>query len=324
MKAVLCKSFGGPENLVIEEVEDLTPEEGQVIISVKAAGLNFPDTLIIQGKYQFQPDLPFSPGGEVAGVVKSVGTGVEGLKPGDRVMSGTSWGGLAEEVRARASNTFIIPEQMSYEQAAASLMTYATSIHALKDRGQLKAGETVMVLGAGGGIGVASIQLAKLMGAKVIACASTDEKLDFCRSIGADHTINYKKEDLKSRAKEITDGQGVDVIVDPVGGDYAEAAFRSIARFGRYLVVGFASGQIPRLPFNLPLLKSASIVGVFWGSLFRNDVNQNRENVAQLLEWFESGELESVIYHSYPLDQYEAAMKALLNQEVKGKIVLIA
>lgn len=323
MKAVLCKRFGGPENLILEEVPSLEPDEGEVVVAVKAAGLNFPDTLIIQGKYQFQPELPFSPGGEVAGVVKSVGGGVQNLKVGDRVMAGTSWGGFAEEVRARATNTFVIPDPMAFEEAAASLMTYATTIHALKDRASLQLGETVLVLGAAGGIGVAAIQLAKLMGAKVIAAASTDEKLDFCQSIGADEVVNYRSEDLKSRIKELTNARGVDVVVDPVGGEYTEAAFRAIARFGRYLVVGFASGSIPRLPFNLPLLKSASIVGVFWGGLFRSDPGQNRQNVDQLLKWFASGQLKTVIYKKMKLEEYEKAMKLLLNQEVRGKIVLV-
>ncbi|MGL1889905.1 MAG: NADPH:quinone oxidoreductase family protein [Reichenbachiella sp.] len=323
MKAVMCNEFGGPDKLVITEVPSLTPKEGEVIISVKAAGLNFPDTLIIQGRYQFQPELPFSPGGEVAGVIKEVGAGVTHIKVGDRVVSGTSWGGFAEEVRGYASNTFVIPDRMNFVDAAGSLMTYATSYHALEDRGNLKAGETLLVLGAAGGVGTAAIQIGKLLGAHVIACASTDDKLAYCQSIGADEVINYSTENLKDAAKILTKGKGADVVFDPIGGDLSESAFRAIARGGRHLVVGFATGQIPKLPFNLPLLKSASIVGVFWGGFFRNEPEKNRTNVIQLLKWFESGELKPQIEKVYPLEDFRLALESVINKDVKGKIVLV-
>ncbi|MBU2914909.1 NADPH:quinone oxidoreductase family protein [Reichenbachiella agariperforans] len=323
MKAVLCSTHGGAELLKLEEVPSPVPEANEVIISVKACGLNFPDNLIIRGKYQFQPDFPFSPGGEVSGLVKSVGAKVTSLQVGDRVMAGTSWGGLAEEVRSLATNAFKIPKEMAFESAAASLMTYGTSYHALFDRAQLQPGETVLVLGAAGGIGVSAIQLAKLHGATVIACASTDEKLELCKAVGADHVINYTSTDIKATVKEITKGTGVDVVVDPVGGDFAEPAFRSIARFGRYLVVGFAAGEIPKLPLNLPLLKSASIVGVFWGSFFRNNPERNAQNVDQLIKWFASGQLKPVIDRVFELKDYEQALNLLRDKVVKGKIVLV-
>ncbi|UXP32192.1 NADPH:quinone oxidoreductase family protein [Reichenbachiella agarivorans] len=323
MKAVICRNYGSPDLLTLEDMPSLTPEPNEVIVDVKACGLNFPDTLIIQGKYQFQPEFPFSPGGEVAGTVKSIGSEVKHLCVGDRVMAGTSWGGMAQEARSLASNAFKIPDSMSFESAAGSLMTYATAYHALVDRAAIKSGETVLVLGAAGGIGVASIQIAKILGCHVIACASTDDKLDFCSQLGADETVNYMSEDLKTRVKEITNGQGADVIVDPVGGRFAEPAFRSIARFGRYLVVGFASGEIPSIAWNLPLLKSASIVGVFWGSFFRNNPEDNAQNVAQLLRWFDDGQMSTQLYQVYPLSAFKEALDCLTNKEVKGKIVLL-
>lgn len=323
MRALLCKELGAPSSLVVEEVLSLTPNAGEVIIDVKAAGLNYPDTLIIQGKYQFQPELPFSPGGEVSGVVKSVGEGVAHLKVGDRVMAGTSWGGFAEEARSLASNAFVIPDELSFDLAAVSCMTYGTSYHALVDRAQLKAGETVMVLGAAGGVGTAAIQIAKRLGAKVIAAASTADKLNYCQSmLGADDVINYTEENLKNRAKELTDGRGVDVIFDPIGGSLSESAFRAIARGGRFLVVGFASGDIPAIPFNLPLLKSASIVGVFWGGLFRDEPDVNRKNFEQLTQWFADGSIESNIHRAYTLEQVPEAMQEILDRKVMGKCLV--
>ncbi|WP_109830723.1 NADPH:quinone oxidoreductase family protein [Reichenbachiella versicolor] len=321
MRALLCKELGKP--LVIEEVKSLQPKTGEIVIDVKAAGLNYPDTLIVQGKYQFQPELPFSPGGEVAGVVKAIGTEVEHLSIGDRVMAGTSWGGLAEEARSMATNAFIIPDRMSFDLAAVSCMTYGTSYHALVDRAQVKKGETLLVLGAAGGVGTAAIQIAKRLGLKVIAAASTDEKLSYCKeTLGADLVINYSTENIKERAKELTGGKGVDVIYDPVGGSMAESVFRAIARNGRYLVVGFAGGNIPSIPFNLPLLKSASIVGVFWGGLFRNEPQVNRKNFEQLTTWFAEGSIQSHIHAEYTLEQVSEAMEEILGRKVKGKCLI--
>ncbi|MEL6846275.1 MAG: NADPH:quinone oxidoreductase family protein, partial [Bacteroidota bacterium] len=252
MKAVLCKSWGPPESLTLEEITSPSPGKGQVVISVKACGVNFPDTLIIEGKYQFKPEFPFSPGGEVAGVVKEVGEGVKHLKVGMPVFCLTGWGGFAEEVVADAKVTFPAPPQMDFVTASAITMTYGTSYHALKDRARIKEGETLLVLGAAGGVGLAAVQLGALMGAKVIAAASTDEKLAFCRENGAQETINYRTEDLKSRLKELTNGKGVDVVYDPVGGAYSEIGVRAMGWNGRYLVVGFAAGEIPSIPLNLP------------------------------------------------------------------------
>jgi NADPH2:quinone reductase len=323
MKAVLCKSHGLPEKLVIEEIPSLQAKENEVIIKVKACGLNYPDTLIIQGKYQFQPDLPFSPGGEVAGVIQSVGSGVSHLKAGDRVMSGTGWGGFAEEVIALATNAFVLPESMDFVTAASSMMTYGTSYHALVDRAQIKKGETLLVLGAAGGVGTAAIQIGKALGATVIAAASSEEKLNYCKSIGADLTINYAKEDLKLRAKELTGGNGVDVIYDPIGDKFTEQALRAIAWKGRYLVVGFAAGEIPKISLNLPLLKGCAIIGVFWGRFFRNEPAANAENFKTVVNWFEQGKLKTQLYGKYPLEKVADAMHDMLDKKVMGKIVLI-
>ncbi|MFY0652505.1 MAG: NADPH:quinone oxidoreductase family protein [Cyclobacteriaceae bacterium] len=323
MKAVLCKSYGPPESLVIEEVASPKPEKGEVVICVKACGLNFPDTLIIQGKYQFQPDMPFSPGGEVAGIIKEIGEGVTHLKVGDRVMSGTGWGGFAEEVKGMASNAFPIPDNMDFVTAATSMMTYGTSYHALLDRAQLKAGETLMVLGAAGGVGTAAIQIAKVLGSNVIAAASSDEKLDYCKSIGADEVINYSHEDLKARGKELTNGKGVDVIYDPIGDRFTDPALRAIAWGGRYLVVGFAAGNIPKIPLNLPLLKGCQIVGVFWGGFFRNQPEKNAQNFMTIGKWLAEGKLKPQVHGRYPLEQVAEAMSAMTNKEVMGKVVLV-
>ena len=324
MKAVLCESYGPPESLVIRDIDSLIPEKGEVIIQMKASGLNFPDTLIIEGKYQFQPEMPFSPGGEVAGIIKSVGEGVTHLKVGDRVMAGTGWGGFAEEVRGNASNVFPIPDSISFDQAASTMMTFGTSYHALVNRAELKAGETLMVLGAAGGVGTAAIQIGKAIGAKVIAAASTDDKLDYCKSIGADETINYTQEDLKSRAKELTNGKGVDVIYDPIGDKFTEPALRAIAWKGRYLVVGFAAGEIPKIPLNLPLLKGCSIVGVFWGGFFRNEPKINAENFKSIVSWLDEGKIQAQIHKKYSLIEVAEAMSELKNKKVKGKIIFTA
>ncbi|WP_422358697.1 NADPH:quinone oxidoreductase family protein [Reichenbachiella sp.] len=321
MKAVLCESYGPPENLVVREIESLTPGKGEVVIEVKASGLNFPDTLIIEGKYQFQPDMPFSPGGEVAGVVKVLGEGVTHLKIGDRVMAGTGWGGFAEEVVGKATNVFPLPEGISFEQAASTMMTFGTSYHALVNRAELKAGETLLVLGAAGGVGTAAIQIGKALGAKVIAAASTDEKLQYCKTIGADLTINYSEEDLKAKAKELTTGHGVDVVYDPIGDRFTEPALRAMAWKGRYLVVGFAAGDIPKIPLNLPLLKGCSIVGVFWGGFFRNEPQVNSDNFKTIVKWLAEGKVQAQIHKKYSLDEVASAMNELTNKKVKGKII---
>lgn len=321
MKAVLCESYGPPENLVVKEIESLVPGKGEVVIEVKASGLNFPDTLIIEGKYQFQPEMPFSPGGEVAGIVKRIGEGVEHLKIGDRVMAGTGWGGFAEEVVGKASNVFPLPVGISFEQAASSMMTFGTSYHALVNRAELKSGETLLVLGAAGGVGTAAIQIGKALGAKVIAAASSEEKLQYCKSIGADDTINYSHEDIKNQAKLLTEGKGVDVVYDPIGDRFTEPALRSMAWKGRYLVVGFAAGEIPKIPLNLPLLKGCSIVGVFWGGFFRNEPQVNADNFKTIVRWLVEGKVQAQIHKKYNLEQVAEAMSELTSKKVKGKII---
>jgi NADPH2:quinone reductase len=323
MKAVLCKSFGPIDNLVVEEIPDLAPKKDEVIISVKACGLNFPDTLIVQGKYQFKPEFPFSPGGEISGVVKQVGEEVIHLNIGDKVMYGSVFGGFAEEIKAKANNVFKMPPTMDFVTAASSMLTYGTSYHALLNRANLKAGDTLLVLGAAGGVGTAALQIAKAIGATVIAAASTDEKLEFCKENGSDFTINYSTEDLKSRVKELTKGKGVDVIYDPIGDKYTETALRSIAWKGRYLVVGFAAGEIPKIPLNLVLLKGCEIVGVFWGAFVKNEPQKNAENLKTIIKWFAQGKLKARIHGEYPLEEVVEAMYAMRNKEVKGKIVLI-
>jgi len=322
LKAVLCKELGPPDKLVIEQVPSLKPGKGQVVISVKAAGVNFPDTLIIQGKYQFKPEPPFSPGGEVAGVVKEVGEGVTQVKPGDRVIAASTYGGFAEEMLAEADKVIPMPAAMDFVPASAFVLTYGTSYHALKDRAQLQAGETLLVLGASGGVGLSAIQLGKAMGAKVIAAASSDSKLRVCKDNGADELINYSSEDLRSRVKAITGGRGVDVVYDPVGGPYSEPALRDMAWKGRFLVVGFAAGDIPKVPLNLALLKGCSIVGVFWGAFTRTEPENNRRNNQELLEMYLAGKVKPHIHATYPLERAAEALNEVLNKRVSGKVVL--
>lgn len=323
MKAVLCKVYGPPESLVIAEIEPLKPGPGQVVISVKACGINFPDTLIIEGKYQFKPEMPFSPGGEVAGVVKEVGAGVEGVRAGDRVIAFTGWGGFAEEVLVEAGKLIPMPEQMDFVTASAFVMVYGTSHYALKDRARLQPGETLLVLGAAGGVGLAAVELGKAMGAHVIAAASSDEKLAVCRQHGADECINYSSEDLKERIKSLSKGRGVDVIYDPVGGNYSEAALRGMAWEGRYLVIGFAAGEIPRIPLNLTLLKGCSIMGVFWGSFTTRDPQRNQEHLHELMTWFLEGKLQPHIAATYPLERAADALNDMRERKIMGKAVLL-
>jgi NADPH:quinone reductase len=307
---------------VIEDVPSPKAKAGEVVVSVKACGVNFPDTLIIQGKYQFKPELPFSPGGEVAGVVKEVGEGVTRVKVGDRVIAFNTWGGFAEEMVVEADRTIPMPSAMDFVTASAFVLTYGTSYHALKDRANIKAGETLLVLGASGGVGLAAVQIGKAMGARVIAAASSEEKLKICRDNGADETINYGTEDLRGRIKALTGGKGVDVVYDPVGGPYSEPALRDMAWNGRFLVVGFAAGEIPKVALNLTLLKGCSIVGVFWGSFTRNEPEHNRENNWELMAMFAAGQVKPHIHAVYPLEKAAEALNEMINKRVAGKVVL--
>ena len=322
MKAVLCKQYGPPESLVIEELPSPKPAPGDVVVSVKAASVNFPDVLIIQNKYQFKPPLPFSPGSELAGVVKEVGAGVSGCKAGDRVIAFTTYGAFAEEVKTEAARLLPLPAGMDFVHGAAFLLTYATSDHALRDRAALKPGESLLVLGAAGGVGLAAIEIGKALGARVIAGASTEAKLAVCREHGADATVNYGSEDLRKRVQELTEGRGVDVVYDPVGGAYTEAAFRSLAWRGRLLVVGFAAGEIPKLPLNLALLKGAAAVGVFWGDFARREPQAFADSVRQLARWYGEGKLRPHVSQTLPLEKAADALKLLASREAKGKIVL--
>jgi NADPH:quinone reductase len=323
MKAMLCKQFGPPESLVLEDVAALKADKDKVVIDVKACGVNFPDTLIIQNKYQFKPELPFSPGGEVAGVVKQMGEGVTNVKVGDRVIAFTGWGGFAEEVVTDAARLIPIPDGMDFPTASAFVMTYGTSHHALKDRANIQPGETLLVLGAAGGVGLAAVELGKIMGAKVIAAASTDDKLAVCKQHGADELINYATQDLRERIKEITGGKGVDVIYDAVGGAYTEPALRSMAWKGRLLVVGFAAGDIPKIPLNLTLLKGCSIVGVFWGDFTKREPKNNAASLRELGMWYMQGKLKPHISATYPLARAADALNDMMNRKVMGKVVLV-
>lgn len=322
MKAILCVEHGPPETLMLRDVPSPEPGPREVLIEVRACGVNFPDTLIIQNLYQFKPTLPFSPGSDVAGVIKAVGADVKHLAPGDEVLTLVNWGGFAEEVVAPASQVFPMPTGMSFETAAAFLMAYATSYHALVDRAQLRAGETLLVLGAAGGVGLTAVELGKLLGARVIAAASTPEKLALCATYGADELINYTEEDLKTRVKELTDGAGADVVYDPVGGSFAEAALRATAWKGRFLVVGFASGDIPSIPLNLALLKGCAIMGVFWGRFVAEEPQVNMANTMQLVQWYGEGKIAPHIDHVYALEDAPQALRDMMERRVKGKVVI--
>ncbi|WP_028942376.1 NADPH:quinone oxidoreductase family protein [Pseudomonas vranovensis] len=322
MKAVLCKTLGPAQNLVLEEVASPVPKKNEILLDVHAAGVNFPDTLIIEGKYQFQPPLPFSPGGEAAGVVSAVGEKVSDLKVGDRVMALTGWGSFAEQVAVPAYNVLPIPPQMNFTQAAAFGMTYGTSMHALQQRGQLQAGETLLVLGASGGVGLAAVEIGKAMGARVIAAASSAEKLAVAKAAGADELINYSEHSLKDEIKRLTGGNGADVIYDPVGGDLFDQAVRGIAWSGRLLVVGFASGRIPELPVNLVLLKGAAVIGVFWGAFAQRQPADNAANFKQLFAWFAEGKLKPLVSHTFPLAEAGAAIDTLGQRRAVGKLVV--
>jgi len=322
MKAVVCKTWGTPDTLEVIELPDLTPGAGEVAIAVKAAGVNFPDFLIIQNKYQFKPELPFTPGSELSGIVYAVGEGVKHIKTGDKVIAFIGQGAFAQQVLAPANAVIPMPEGMDFDTAAAITLTYVTSHHAVVDRAQLKAGETMLVLGAAGGVGLAAIEIGKAIGAKVIAAASTDEKLDICRQHGADMTINYSNTDLREAIKNATGGKGPDVIYDPVGGIYAEPAFRSIAWRGRYLVVGFANGEIPKLPLNLALLKGASLVGVFWGEFAKREPKANMAAMSEMIGWLREGKIKPHISARYALNETASALNDIAARKVTGKVVI--
>ena len=324
MHAWLCENPVGVDALVWKELPTPTPQAGEVLVEIKAASLNFPDLLIVQNKYQMKPALPFVPGSEFAGVVQAVGDGVRHLRVGQRVACLSGTGGFGTHVVVSALGCVPLPDSFTMVDAAAFIMTYATSHHALIDRAALRAGETVLVLGAAGGVGTAAIQIAKAVGARVIAAASTDDKCTLCQSLGADATINYTTQNLRDALKELTGGKGPDVIYDPVGGDFAEPAFRSIAWRGRYLVVGFAAGPIPSLPLNLALLKGASIVGVFWGDYARREPESNAKMMAELAGWYGEGKIKPVIDGTMPLSELKAAYAHMGTRGVKGKLVMVS
>jgi NADPH2:quinone reductase len=323
MQAWFCETLSGPEGLVWKEAPTPEPGAGEVRIAIRAASLNFPDILIVQGKYQFKPPLPFVPGSEYAGVIDAVGGGVTHLKPGDAVAAMGSTGGFATHGIAPAKSVLKLPPGFALEDAAAFALTYGTTHHALVDRAQLKAGETVLVLGAAGGVGTSAIQVAKAMGAKVIAAASSDEKCAFCRGLGADATINYTSQNLRDALKELTGGKGPDVVYDPVGGDLAEPVFRSIAWRGRYLVIGFAQGSIPSLPLNLALLKGASIVGVFWGDFVRREPEHSARAFAELARWYAEGKIKPAIDQRLPMRELPAAYARMATRRVQGKVIMV-
>ncbi len=323
MHAWLCENPVGVEALTWKELPTPVPQAGQVLIRIEAASLNFPDLLIVQNKYQMKPDLPFVPGSEYAGVIEAVGEGVTHLKVGQSVACLSGTGGFGTHTLAPAKLCMPLPPGFPAVDAAAFIMIYATSHHALIDRAALKAGETVLVLGAAGGVGTAAIQIAKAAGARVIAAASTDEKCALCKSLGADETINYTTQNMREVLKTLTEGKGPDVIYDPVGGDFAEPAFRSIAWRGRYLVVGFAAGPIPALPFNLALLKGASIVGVFWGDFARREPQANTAMMAELAQWYAQGKVKPVIDRTMPMSDLKAAYAHMGSRGVMGKLVMV-
>jgi NADPH2:quinone reductase len=322
MHAWLCENPVGVDALTWKELPTPSPKAGEVLIEIKAASLNFPDILIVQNKYQMKPPLPFVPGSEYAGIVQAVGEGVTHLQVGQAVACLSGTGGFGTHTLAPAALCMPLPPGFPMVDAAAFIMIYATSYHALVDRAQLKAGETVLVLGAAGGVGTSAIQIAKAMGAKVIAAASTDEKCALCKKIGADETINYSTANLREALKELTGGKGPDVIYDPVGGDFAESAFRSIAWRGRYLVVGFASGPIPALPFNLALLKGASIVGVFWGDFAKREPKANGAMMMTLAQWYGQGKIKPVIDRTMPMAELKTAFSHMGSRGVMGKLVM--
>lgn len=322
MKAVLCERLGAPEDLVLRDIEMPSPGPGEVLVEVSAAALNFFDTLIIEGKYQFRPELPFSPGAEFAGRVLETGEGIEAFEPGDRVMGYVRWGAVRGAVITSEDDLVALPDEITDEAAAGLSVTYGTSLHAFRDRAHLEPGETVAVLGASGGVGLAAVEIAKAMGARVIACASSAEKLELARAHGADVLVNYAEEDLKTRLKQLTDGCGVDVVYDPVGGDLSEAALRATGWRGRYLVIGFAAGQIPKLPLNLVMLKGCDVLGVFWGDAIVREPEAHRDNMEQLLAWMREGRIRPHLHAVYPIEETAKALRELADRKVQGKVII--
>ncbi len=330
MKAALCTHYGPPEEMVVQDLPNLSAGKGQIVVAVKACGVNFPDALMIQDKYQFKPKLPFSPGGEVAGIVRETGEGVSNVKPGDRVIASIGWGGFAEEAVADASRCVPMPDNLDFAVASSFVITYGTSYHALHDRAHLKPGERLVVLGAAGGVGLSAVELGKVIGAKVIAGASSAEKVALARAHGADDGFVYpagtlsrdQQKKLSDEIKRLTDGNGADVLYDPVGGDYAEPALRAMNWEGRYLVIGFATGEIPRIPLNLTLLKGCDIVGVFWGASMKRDLESGVANLAQIAKWIAEGKLKPHISAKIPLPRAGEAIRLLMDRKAQGKIVV--
>lgn len=322
MQALLCTRLGTPDDLTLAEVPDPAAGPGEAVIRVHSVALNFFDTLIIAGKYQIRPALPFSPGAELAGTIESLGAGVRDLAVGDRVMAYCRFGAAREKIALPAEQIIRIPAGLDFDRAAGLCVIYGTALYALKDRGGLKSGETLAVLGASGGVGLAAMEIGKLMGARVIACASSAEKLAFAREHGADDTVDYSKQDLKAALRDVTQGRGVDVVFDPVGGAYAEPALRSLAWEGRFLVIGFAAGDIPKIPLNLVLLKSCDVRGVLWGGWTERDLAGHRRNTEQLLAWEAEGKLSTHVHAVYPLAEAPAALKAIAARQVMGKVIL--
>jgi NADPH2:quinone reductase len=322
MKAILCTRFGTPDDLAIGDIAPPVAGPGEVVVRVAAAALNFFDTLIIAGKYQAKPPFPFSPAAEFAGTVESVGANVSGVAAGDRVMGYAGWGAARERIAVNAENVVKLPAGLDFERAAGLTVTYGTTLYAMRERAQLRAGETLVVLGAAGGTGLAAIEIGKVMGARVIACASSDDKLAFAREHGADDVVNYAADDWRNALRKLTGERGVDVVYDPVGGKYAEPAVRSLGWQGRYLVVGFAAGEIPKLPLNLVLLKSCDIRGVFWGAWTKREPEKQRALMADIVQWCAQGKLSAHVHKIYPLGETAAALKAIADRKVMGKIVL--
>lgn len=331
MKAALCTHYGPPEEMVIDEVPAPVPGKGQIVVTVKACGINFPDVLMIQDKYQFKPKLPFSPGGEIAGVVKEIGEGVNTVKPGDKVIVSTGWGGMAEEAVAEAARCVPMPDNLDFAVASSFFVTYGTSYHALHDRAHLKPGEYLVVLGAAGGVGLSAVELGKAMGAKVVAGASSTEKIALAKAHGADDGFVYpsgplskdQQKALSEEIKRLTGGNGADVLYDPVGGDYAEPALRAMNWQGRYLVIGFAAGEIPRIPLNLTLLKGCDIVGVFWGASMTRDPKTGLANLAQITKWIAEGKLKPHVSARIPLARGGEAIRMLMDRKAQGKVVVV-
>jgi NADPH2:quinone reductase len=322
MKAVLCSQFCGPDDLVLADIPDPVAGPGEAVIAIKSAALNFFDLLMIQGKYQFKPPFPFSPAAEIAGVIESVGAGVTDFKPGDRVAASIGHNGAREKVAVPASSIVKIPDNLDFDRAAGVIVIYGTALHALQDRADPKPGETLAVFGAAGGTGLAACELGKVLGLKVIACASSDEKLEFAKKHGADLTINYAKEYLKEALKRIGGDKGIDIVFDPVGGSYAEAGVRSLAWKGRFLVIGFAGGEIPKIPLNLALLKGCDIRGVFWGAYMKRDPKHGRASLEKLMQWAAEGKISSHVDRTFPLAQTVDALKVLAGRQAMGKVIV--